>query len=1747
MNSFVEIANTLAGRWSDGMWLIIWQSAALATIIYLLTLCIRRASAAVRFWLWMLVPLRLLVMPLLTISLPLLPAAAQLGNTDVKSVSAKAVVEERSAIAMPEPAPAAEESGPMSLAMPETRAPEKRALPNIWALLMAGWLSGVALCSARLLKGWRKIRRIAIGAVEASESSILASAQKAGATLGLGRVPKILVTDERVSPFLFGVLRPVLVVPAGLITNVRGEELFAVLAHEFAHLRRRDPLIGWVLAVCEALYFFHPVFYFVKRRILFERERACDNWVVAAGKARRSVYANALISAADICRGFGTKVGPVGAVAESFADLKKRLIAISRNLKPQARLSISVLVLLVILGAVCVPGVVLTARSQGESERTDVRTEGEVGNALTRDEDKSVREEHDTKIVRGLVKDKQGQPIPKAKVVLYHNYSRWGLGNRVVEETESATDGSFVFEKPLTYSSSTTYPYGRDSYVILATHPDYAFGWQNIDRAHKKPKYEIVLTEPESQTITVTDHEGNPLAGARVWPYNVGDRAGSEPIFRDYLSVPTDVGIVGGTTGADGKAVIKNLPKTRCSFHASLKGYATGLAFPMQDTIRLSKGATISGIVLDEEGNPVEGALVKFHTNWMWNFFLAKTDSQGGFHFEDLPAEGWDRSPWGKAEGADGSYKITIEHSDYIAPETQDQLQPGQVVQDFDIEACRGTLIKSHVVEIDTNRPVAGARIQGSSEGGPIDGRSDANGVFTVRVMSGQTSLFFGSPPEGVYVLRDDNPPESHLSFEAKGQEVTVTLKSPAIAGRLTSVKGKVQLPDGSPAADVEISTTNSVSYSTLTWRGPGGAYTATNSDGSFELKDVPVGLKLFLYGNTKDYQYILSEVIDNVEDPTTLSTPLVMQQGQVADILLTDKRGEPCAGLSVKTKPVMWGNQIPRADSHNGNTDAEGRLKINGIIPGMEYFIIDSRADLGESGWWDKYYNETKVLIPSKQEERKITSFEGIDIEFDPEQARGKMLLVCFWDMQQRPSRYLIGELAKREKELENKGIVVLLIHSSDVEAEELKKWVDENKITFISGRIPGEAKKVLYHWGVRAQPWLVLMDEEGIVRAGGFELEQLDEKLQEKDSAEPSSKAERVASDKIVLRLVDSEGLPVSGAKVGTNVRTRDEQVLGSNLSWSLRGNDHNISDEWGEIELIREKLFLSWWPVERKAGLYILHEGRKIGAVCDISRDEERNVIELTLEPVCHVHGKLDSEGLKKVGRPLRWTNVYMGWSKDNWGILSHSSEEQRFEFFVSPGEYELDAYGSGEGAPTKHVGPKAIVEAGQSELDMGVVDLPATKLATLIGKPAPEIGPIKAWKNGSPVKLSELKGKAVIIYFDGDSPNTSRDLPRFVELHEEFENQGLVIIALYNSASMEELEKKWVEVYEKYGGESDVPFRVAVDGGEPSFYEVSKRIRLGQTYATYDITADPTPILIDPEGKVVGELNLFQMKETIQKMLGVTIEPELAGWRQRFNKVYFLEDRQVLKRVAPPFIPERMNYYKEEESSQASLIERPPDFFTFHWDGELKRWGLGFGSGKRPLRSVLNSNLSMNQNSYEGPDELLEIDVPGDWIVRKDASEEQKLKALEEILENEIGRKIRFEKREVKRQAIIATGSFEYHRLPVTQDDRWILMFSGDLVDEDGGGGGTADSVREFLEAIGNRVNMPVIDQTEPSGQVIIPYRHYDSAYLSRIDDPAEKSEKLIQLLDNISRQTNLRFIVERRPVEMWFVTEENEEK
>jgi len=267
-------------------------------------------------------------------------------------------------------------------------------------------------------------------------------------------------------------------------------------------------------------------------------------------------------------------------------------------------------------------------------------------------------------------------------------------------------------------------------------------------------------------------------------------------------------------------------------------------------------------------------------------------------------------------------------------------------------------------------------------------------------------------------------------------------------------------------------------------------------------------------------------------------------------------------------------------------------------------------------------------------------------------------------------------------------------------------------------------------------------------------------------------------------------------------------------------------------------------------------------------------------------------------------------------------------------------------------------------------------------------------------------------------------------------------------------------------------------------------------------------------------------------------------EISYIDEDFNDIYFLKEKQILKYVPPPFSDERMDYFVREHGYKR---EDNIESVTLWWDNghlKLRCMQVGFNPVHRTLEQVLINSLRIHNYQIDNGGSIPKIPLDGDWIIRKGISTEQQLAALEDILAEEIGRNIRFEKRAVEQEAIVATGSFKYHRLPAAQDDRWILMFSGDFVDEDGGGGGTVDSVHEFLEAIGNCVNVPVIDQTESSGQVKIPYRHYNSAYLSYIEDPNEKAEKIIQLLDNISRQTNLQFKVETLPIEKWFVNHQH---
>jgi hypothetical protein len=129
----------------------------------------------------------------------------------------------------------------------------------------------------------------------------------------------------------------------------------------------------------------------------------------------------------------------------------------------------------------------------------------------------------------------------------------------------------------------------------------------------------------------------------------------------------------------------------------------------------------------------------------------------------------------------------------------------------------------------------------------------------------------------------------------------------------------------------------------------------------------------------------------------------------------------------------------------------------------------------------------------------KALPAFDLTDTDFELKNSEGKRILVCFWDMQQRPSRHVVRELAKRAEKLKEKCVVVVCVQASKVERGVLDEWVKENKIPFEVGMIEGDEEKVRFNWGVKSLPWLIMTDRQHIVRAEGFGIDELDIEFKE------------------------------------------------------------------------------------------------------------------------------------------------------------------------------------------------------------------------------------------------------------------------------------------------------------------------------------------------------------------------------------------------------------------------------------------------------------------------------------------------------------------------------------------------------------------------------------------------------------------------------------------------------------------------
>ena len=138
----------------------------------------------------------------------------------------------------------------------------------------------------------------------------------------------------------------------------------------------------------------------------------------------------------------------------------------------------------------------------------------------------------------------------------------------------------------------------------------------------------------------------------------------------------------------------------------------------------------------------------------------------------------------------------------------------------------------------------------------------------------------------------------------------------------------------------------------------------------------------------------------------------------------------------------------------------------------------------------------DASIFVPTAPV-RHIRSFAGMTIPFDLKQAKGKMLLLCFFDLNQRPARRCVLQLAEQAKDLEERSVRVVAVQVPKIDGDELNAWTARQNISFPIGNIQSNVERTKSTWGVESLPWLILTDSEHRVVAEGFSLNELGKKV--------------------------------------------------------------------------------------------------------------------------------------------------------------------------------------------------------------------------------------------------------------------------------------------------------------------------------------------------------------------------------------------------------------------------------------------------------------------------------------------------------------------------------------------------------------------------------------------------------------------------------------------------------------------------
>ena len=543
--------------------------------------------------------------------------------------------------------------------------------------------------------------------------------------------------------------------------------------------------------------------------------------------------------------------------------------------------------------------------------------------------------------------------------------------------------------------------------------------------------------------------------------------------------------------------------------------------------ITLKPGVTVAGKVLDPNSRAITHARIRtMLRQTMWASTMSResirTDAEGNFKITALPIE--QRYNIKISAKGYGDSHLDIHADDAV----NNRLEIGQTILPVANLTVSGQLI-------DVNgHPIPDTRIESHNfEGGQpehLTTRTDAQGKFTFDgVCEGKFNIRANVDQDGKRLSASaiTNGGASGIKVIAReGRSIVQNLRTKTYEQVLQDgekvIAGVALDENGLPVAGIPVGVCchkKKREDGKFSWvfSYDEELTTTTDKQGRFAIELKEDGEYNLLFSPDHHASLIVYEVPVGQKD-LKVTLP---EGGTLTGRLVRMEKGRKVAIPNVEVK-IDQSNRSAftslRFDSGRTTvTDAEGRFRFEHLRTKIrpyesmrtkewDYIARVWKISYGDTSENIAFYEGTRIddfellVKPRKAQPligRALPGFEGITIDLSATQTRNKRILVCFFDMNQRPSRHYLAQLTGQAAKLKEKGIEIITIQASKVNKKKVNSWIKSNKIPFPVGMVRDDGAQTRSIWGVKSLPWLILADTNHVVIAEGFSLGELNDKV--------------------------------------------------------------------------------------------------------------------------------------------------------------------------------------------------------------------------------------------------------------------------------------------------------------------------------------------------------------------------------------------------------------------------------------------------------------------------------------------------------------------------------------------------------------------------------------------------------------------------------------------------------------------------